>query len=156
SLALVGCTPSAPEANVDAVGVAADAIDTSVCPANVPPELTPASDQTLKSTFTGVGVQIYVCIEKQGKFSWNFVAPQANLTNDDGNVVGAHFIGPTWQASNGSAVTAGAKTAAPGNGTDIPWLLLTKMTHSGGDGRFDDVTAIQRLSTVGGVAPATG
>ena len=39
--------------------------------------------------------------------------------------------------------------------TAIPWLLLKAATHAG-TGAFADVTFIQRLDTVGGVAPSTG
>ena len=34
-----------------------------------------------------------------------------NLLNDDGKLIGTHFIGPTWQGNDGSSVV-GAKTAA--------------------------------------------
>src|SRR5437773_1176672 len=36
----------------------------------------------------------------------------------------------------------------------IPWLLLQAVSNEG-DGRFSDVTYIQRVNTVGGTAPAT-
>ena len=49
---------------------------------------------------------------------------------------------------------AGTKVAAVTvDPTAVPWLLLTG-THNGVTGRFSDVTSIQRLSTVGGIAPA--
>lgn len=38
----------------------------------------------------------------------------------------------------------------------VPWLLLQGVSHSSESGRFDDVTSIQRLSTVGGNAPTDG
>src|SRR2546430_6151181 len=36
----------------------------------------------------------------------------------------------------------------------IPWLLLQAVSNEG-DGKFSDVTYIQRVNTVGGTAPAT-
>jgi hypothetical protein len=37
----------------------------------------------------------------------------------------------------------------------VPWLLL-KVTGNGPiSGKFSDITAIQRLNTVGGIAPST-
>ena len=51
----------------------------------------------------------------------------------------------------GSAV---AKVAAPTPG-NIPWLRLTAVSHTG-HGRFSKVTTVQRLNTVGGIAPAAG
>jgi hypothetical protein len=35
----------------------------------------------------------------------------------------------------------------------VPWLLLKGVSHAAQDGRFSDVTWVQRLSTVGGIAP---
>jgi hypothetical protein len=41
--------------------------------------------------------------------------------------------------------------------TAIPWLLLSVVGHGGTwIGTMSDVTAIQRLATAGGLAPATG
>ena len=36
----------------------------------------------------------------------------------------------------------------------IPWLLLTAKSN-GPEGSFSNVTSIQRVNTVGGIAPAT-
>jgi len=41
-------------------------------------------------------------------------------------------------------------------GSAIPWLLLGATSHGGENGKMTQVTSIQRLSTVGGLAPATG
>jgi hypothetical protein len=38
--------------------------------------------------------------------------------------------------------------------TAVPWLLLKGVSHAAEEGRFSDVTWVQRLSTVGGIAPA--
>jgi hypothetical protein len=155
SIAFGGCTgvPGAPE---DVVGETEVAISTDVCPAGVPPALVPGVDQTLKSSFTGIGVQIYICNNGSAGPAWTFVAPQANLINDDAKLIGTHFIGPTWQGNDGSAVVGARVAGATVDATAIPWLLLAATSHNGVDGRFFDVTSIQRLSTVGGLAPATG
>jgi len=71
-----------------------------------------------------------------------------------GTLIGTHFIGPTWQGNDASSVV-GAKVAGVAvDATAVPWLLL-KATSNSGNGRFSDVTSIQRLSTVGGIAPST-
>jgi hypothetical protein len=46
-----------------------------------------------------------------------------------------------------------AKVDAPGAGA-IPWLLVTVTGHSG-SGKLSGVTSIQRVNTVGGLAPTT-
>lgn len=152
SYALHGCATS-PEGSVDAVGESEQAVDESECPAGVPDALAPDADQTLKVIATGVGVQIYMCT---GLGAWTFVAPQANLLTDAGKLVGTHFIGPTWQANDGSSVVAGFPIGVPVNSAAIQWLLLTAVAHNGVSGLFSDVTQVQRLSTVGGLAPSSG
>jgi hypothetical protein len=91
-----------------------------------------------------------------GSFAWTFVAPQANLLNDDGKLIGTHFIGPTWQGNDGSSVVGQKVAGAVVDPSAIPWLLLNGISHGAESGRFSDVTSIQRLSTVGGLAPADG
>ena len=155
ALALVGCagTPGEPQVQL---GFAGQELSASVCPANVPAALTPAADQKLMATLAGVGVQIYTCAVKGSGYAWTFTAPQANLYDASSTLRGTHFAGPTWQALDGSSVKGAkvASAAAPIPGA-IPWLLLTAVAH-GGSGVTSYVTSIQRLSTTGGVAPATG
>jgi hypothetical protein len=103
-----------------------------------------------------VGVQIYVCTQSPTDptvFTWTFKAPEAVLFDADGNVVGIHYAGPTWESESGSIVKGAVLQRAASPNT-IPWLLLTK-TFSEGPGIFADVTYIQRVNTTGGAAPAT-
>lgn len=102
------------------------------------------------------GVQIYECRAKTGQagaFEWAFVAPEAALYNSSGTQIGKHFGGPTWESNDGSKLVGALKgrADAPQAG-NIPWLLLTT-TASGAKGSFSGVTAIQRVNTVGGIAP---
>lgn len=83
-------------------------------------------------------------------------APEAFLYDDQGDVLGKHFGGPTWKHTDGSEICAklAAKVDAP-DASAIPWLLLTVTDHSG-NGVFNHVTTIQRIHTVGGLAPSSG
>jgi Protein of unknown function (DUF3455) len=100
------------------------------------------------------GAQIYVCQQKDNKFSWVLKAPQAELHDERGAVVGLHYAGPTWKYKDGSEVTgkAIAKVDAP-DPDSVPWLLLTATAHSG-DGLLSRVSSIQRIHTKGGQPPA--
>ena len=103
------------------------------------------------------GFQVYVCrADAEGKPAWTLKAPDAQLFDQQGNVIGKHFAGPTWQHNDGSEITAkmAAKIDAPDAGA-IPWLLLNVTGHSG-SGALSRVTTIQRIHTVGGLAPASG
>lgn len=102
----------------------------------------------------GVGVQIYTW----DGANWIFVAPEATLyanAGDNGEIA-SHFGGPTWQSNGGSKVvgTVLQHCPAPDPGA-IPWLLLASVPElTEGPGIFADVTFIQRVNTVGGIAPA--
>lgn len=154
ALSLCACGVASAESG-DSLATTEQELSDCVCPASVPAAITPAADQTIKTSLQGVGVQIYMCNATATGFAWTFVAPQANLYNDDGKLVGTHFIGPTWQGNDGSTVVAARAAGASVDASAIPWLLLNATSHAAVEGRFSDVTSIQRLATVGGIAPAT-
>jgi hypothetical protein len=125
----------------------------------VPSDLMPPAGAVLLFELGARGDQIYTCAAKPedpATFVWTFKAPQAELFNDRGEVVGSHFAGPTWQSQDGSSVKAAVVARADARSKKaIPWLLLGATAHDG-DGVFSTVTHIQRLDTKGGVAPSKG
>jgi hypothetical protein len=134
----------------------ASACATAPATTPVPQALDPGADQTLALTVAARGVQIYECrARKDGSgFDWSFVAPEAELLDAKGKAIGRHGAGPNWQAADGSRIVGTVKARVDAPAPDaIPWLLLT--TESNGTaGTFSKVTSIQRVNTVGGVAPA--
>ena len=104
----------------------------------------------------GSGVQIYRCSTTTNGLAWTFVAPRADLTDNHGQVIIKHFGGPTWQANDGSKVVGSVVSSLTVSPTAVPWLLLSATTTPapGGGGLLADTTFVQRLFTVGGVAPA--
>lgn len=102
------------------------------------------------------GVQIYSCNATSTGFAWDFVAPRANLYDDNGKLVATHFRGPTWQAKDGSTVVGKRVDGITVDPAAIQWLLLSAVSWSAGEdgNRFGKTTYIQRLSTVGGLPPA--
>jgi hypothetical protein len=130
-----------------------------MCPPSVPAAVDAPMGQALAAAYEAQGVQIYICMASGTSYAWTFKAPRANLLDTNGNVVGMHFAGPTWQFQDGSSVVGMKLASATVTATAIPWLLLqaTSTTNgTGGAGRFSDVTYVQRLATGGGVAPTTG
>src|SRR5262245_5620674 len=93
------------------------------------------------------GVQIYTCDAKDGSFGWSFKAPEANLFDEQGRQVGAHYAGPTWKIDDGSTVVGEviARADAPELGA-IPWLLLRAKSHEG-SGTLSGVAYIRRADT---------
>src|SRR5438552_17113761 len=97
-----------------------------------------------------IGVQIY----RWSGSSWVFQAPEAMLFDADGNVVGLHYAGPTWESNSGSKVVGARIAGVTVDSTAIPWLLLGAVATDG-NGILANTTYIQRVNTVGGKAPAT-
>jgi Protein of unknown function (DUF3455) len=103
------------------------------------------------------GSQIYTCQQaSDGKYAWTLKAPEAELRDQQGAVIGKHYAGPTWKLNDGSEVAgkAAAKVDAPAPDS-IPWLLVTVTSHAG-NGVLSKVSSIQRIHTKGGQPPATG
>jgi len=113
----------------------------------------PAEDLVL--VVRASGSQIYTCQQgADGKPTWTLKAPDAELRDLQGSVVGKHYAGPTWKHNDGSEVTGkmSAKVNAP-DADSIPWLLLSATGHSG-NGVLSKVSSIQRVHTKGGQPPA--
>ncbi|SFD12564.1 DUF3455 domain-containing protein [Collimonas sp. OK412] len=125
----------------------------------VPDSLKVADTQALSLEAKATGVQIYQCAVAKAdatQFEWRFVAPEADLFDNDGQKIGKHYAGPTWESTDGSKVVGvlQAHSDAPVAGA-IPWLLLTAKSTDG-IGVFGLTKSIQRLQTAGGNAPADG
>jgi hypothetical protein len=120
----------------------------------IPTSLQAPAGEKLVLQAHATGWQVYTCgTGPDGKPQWTLKAPDADLHDAKGAVVGHHSAGPTWKYSDGSEVTgkAVAHADAP-NAKAIPWLLLTATGHSG-DGLFAKVSTIQRVHTEGGQPP---
>ena len=92
-------------------------------------------------------VQIYSC----NGTGWSFVAPRANLFDDQGELIITHFAGPTWQAKDGSMVVGHAEASVSVDPTAIPWVRLSAASTT--PGQLATTTNIQRIATTGGLAP---
>jgi len=104
------------------------------------------------------GVQIYECRATQGAnaAAWTFVAPEADLFDGEGRLVGRHGAGPFWRHEDGSGFVGAVLSRADApRAHAIPWLLLSARTE-GTEGAFGRVSSVQRVNTVGGMAPGTG
>lgn len=114
----------------------------------------PAGEQVVLVAHAA-GSQIYTCGKgDDGKPQWTLKAPEAQLRDAKGALIGHHAAGPSWKHIDGSTVTGKAVAKAPSpDGSSIPWLLVTVVSHEG-KGALERVTSIQRVHTKGGQAPA--
>jgi len=101
------------------------------------------------------GVQIYESKPNPaGGFQWSLKAPEAELKNAAGEILGKHGAGPSWTLNDSSSIVGSVpplkNLAAPAG---IPWLLVAVKARSG-SGTLDKVDYVMRVATEGGVAPA--
>jgi hypothetical protein len=127
--------------------------------APLPDNLKASDAEAAMGTLAARGVQIYECRAKKDNpnaAEWAFVAPEADLFDAAGRKVGTHYAGPHWESHDGSKIVGAVKSRAdaPQSGA-IPWLLLTTKSV-GPAGSLAKVSAIQRINTTGGAAPADG
>jgi hypothetical protein len=125
-------------------------------PPVVPDPIQVPAGQKVVLDVAGKGVQIYDCkpsATDPAVLVWTFREPAAVLYGRGGRPVGIHFVGPTFESFDGSAVVGARPKSVQPDPTAIPWLLLEADTHRG-DGVLSQVDFIQRIETRGGLAPA--
>jgi Protein of unknown function (DUF3455) len=116
------------------------------------PDAIAATGEVVMLTLHAEGSQIYECkADNSGKLVWQFREPIAALIVD-GKTVGRHYVGPSWELADDSAVSGKVSGRAPGATVkDIP-LLKLEVTSQRGKGRLTGATTIQRINTRGGIA----
>ena len=125
---------------------------------SLPPSVqVPAGNKVAWET-VGVGDITYECRDKAnmpGQTEWVFVGPNAVLNDRMGKQVGKYYGPPaTWEANDGSKLTATQLAVAPSGPTSLPFQLV-KANPAMGSGAMTGVTYIQRVALTGGVAPAS-
>lgn len=121
-----------------------------------------------------VGTQNYVCLPSGPGVAWVLFTPEATLFSDDLEQVTTHFFGPNprehgiiraaWQHSRDTSIVwARVKEVSTDSNfvakDAVPWVLLekagTQAGPTGGD-KLTKTTFVQRVNTIGGVAPSSG
>src|ERR1700761_62674 len=88
----------------------------------IPTELRVPAAQKLIFQAHGVGDQVYTCKAVEGKYAWTLQAPDAQLRGADGQLLGRHFAGPTWEAKDGSSVLGKPVASVPSpDARSVPW-----------------------------------
>jgi hypothetical protein len=138
------------------IGIATQASGQAIRRPDVPDKIKAPAGEDVVLQAHATGSQIYLCNPAEdGSPGWVLKAPEAELHDAQGAIIGRHYAGPTWKSNDGSEVTG--KAAGRVNSPDadsIPWLLVTATGHSG-DGVLSRVTSIQRINTKGGKPPLT-
>ena len=106
--------------------------------------------------YDAVGVQIYACRAAATRLRLGVHrAPKRRSTVSLVASPARTTPGRRGKSKDGSKVVGSKLAAFTADPTAIPELLLTAVSHEG-NGRMTKVTYVQRLDTVGGLAPADG
>ena len=118
----------------------------------VPAAVAVPAGNKLVLVLVGEGMLTYECRANAAgaptPFGWSPPAPDAQLKEKSGAVVGKYYPGPTWEHNDGSKVTGKQLAVSPAT-TGIA-LQLVQANPATGNGMMTGVTYIQRLNTVGG------
>jgi len=128
-----------------------------ISPPDVPKAIQAPAGEEVVLLAHASGSQIYTCkAGTDGKFAWTLKAPDAELKDGNGKVLGHHSAGPGWKLNDGSEIIGKATAHVDSPDPDsIAWLLGSVVSHSG-TGLLTSVTTIQRVHTHGGKPPAAG
>src|SRR5580700_4634471 len=82
--------------------------------------------ESLSFSAKAKGVQIYECRAKKDdptQYEWVFTGPEADLFDANGNKMGRHYAGPTWESDDGSRVVGSVKGSVASKDLGaVPWL----------------------------------
>ncbi|WOH80923.1 DUF3455 domain-containing protein [Bradyrhizobium sp. BEA-2-5] len=110
------------------------------------------------ATLHAEGAQIYECkpdtsmpASQVQALTWQFREPIATLMVD-GQSIGRHYSGPSWDHIDGSGVKGRVVASMPAATTsDIPWLEIEVVDRRNKGILFDAATVL-RINTKGGMA----
>ena len=149
----------------------------NVTPPPVPGTLQPPEGNEAFLIGHAFGSQDYVCAASGSGVAFVLTTPEAVLFDNPAHRVINHFFSPnpieggtiraTWQSTRNSSVFWGQAVAIATAATDpdfvapdaIAWVTLSQAGVLAGSGTGDDLAAatfVQRVNTVGGLAPSIG
>ena len=143
-------------AHLLALGFAADAQTANLTLPNLPPALGPGNLKPYLAVYAK-GVQIYICNKADGaNWIWTFKAPEAELFDATGTLVGKHYAGPSWAGTDRGTVVGTVTASVDAPVADaIAWLRVEVRSREG-TGAFTQANRILRVATLGGKAPTAG
>ena len=151
----------------------------AITPPSVPDQLNVEEGNEPFLLGHAIGTQNYSCQPSGAGVAWVLFTPQATLFDDDGRQLITHFSSPnpvenslvraSWQHSRDTSRVWAKLVQSATSSTDpafvrpdaIAWLLLNvkdtgRQAGPTGGSTLTQTTFIQRVHTVGGLAPSTG
>ena len=127
-------------------------------PSGLTPAIAAPADEAAAFMLRGEGTHTFECKPLPAdptRYAWAFGTPNVTLY-DSGRPVARHVAENTWEATGDRSSVSGAIRARQDGGpTNLPWLLL-RAQSTPDSGLFAGVSSVQRVNTLGGVAPDAG
>ena len=127
----------------------------ALSPPSVSPRLQPGPAEDLAFVLSGTGTHVYECRVSQRGYRWTFVRPDVTLSDGAAAVATQQAPNLIEGSNDRSSVTAVVRATQPAANGALPWTLMAASANSTA-GLFGNVSSVQRVNTVGGVAPADG
>ena len=92
-----------------------------------------ASTASGHGRYAAKGVQIYVCAAKDGANEWALKGPEAELRDAQGQIFAKHYVGPSWEATDGSKIIGKVQRIPvgrilhPGVTAILRWCVLSRL-----------------------------
>ena len=99
----------------------------------IPAKLQPPQGTVLIGRYAAKGVQIYVCAAKDGANEWALKGPEAELRDAQGQIFAKHYVGPSWEATDGSKIVGKVQRIPvgrilhPGVTAILRWCVLSRL-----------------------------
>lgn len=141
------------------LGLAAAPIASAIPePTGLARQLRAGADEEVVFVLSGNGVNLFQCkarINEPNAYSWFFVAPEVTLYEGT-RAAGRHTaVGQFDWDNDRTSVVGMLRATQPAGPDNLPWAAM-RAVPTGAGGMFAGATTIQRVNTVGGVAPAAG
>lgn len=126
--------------------------------ASLPMPLQVGPDEILRDVFTAAGKQAYSCRRTADGLIWRNTGTEASLFDAAQGEVGAIVSGDYFTAHDDSIFAGRVADEVEMAPATLPWQRIVKRYTAGSperDGRLTQITSIQRVSTSGGIPPAS-
>lgn len=127
-------------------------------PSGLARQLAAGADEEPAFMLSATGANVFQCkarLNDPNVYAWYFVAPDLTLYEGT-RAAGSHrAVGQFESESDRTSVFGLLRATQPGGADNLPWAAM-RAAPVGDSGMFAGVTTIQRVNTVGGVAPAAG
>ena len=126
-------------------------------PSGIAPTIAATAEEEAAFALRAEGTHAFECkplASDPNRLAWAFSSQNVTLSDASGPVA-RQVSENTWEAISDRSSVSGAIRSRQDAGANLPWLMY-RVQSTPDAGLFAGVTSVQRVNTLGGVAPADG